>query len=92
MRFGIIISAVYNASRNRVYYSTYEMVRRRIRKKVFLSTNKNRFYKLLQKYPDEETLVMFVENNISKYDRETATDYSELIKESNLKKDTKDKS
>lgn len=52
-------------------------------------TNKLKFQRMLERY-DEESILLFTENNIEKItDKKTLNEYSLLIEKSNLKQETK---
>lgn len=54
--------------------------------------NKSKFTKILEKYNDEETLLLFLESKIPNIkDNKTLLDYKELIINSNLTRETKSK-
>lgn len=63
-----------------------------IKKSDISINNKSKFSKILEKYNDEETLLLFLESKIpSIKDSKTISDYKELTINSNLSKETKEK-
>jgi len=63
-----------------------------IKKSDVSLNNKIKFSKILEKYKDEETLLIFLESKISNIkDEKTLIDYKELTSKSNLSKETKEK-
>jgi hypothetical protein len=63
-----------------------------IKKSEVSLNNKSKFSKILEKYKDEETLLLFLESKIPNIkDSKTISDYKELTINSNLNKETKSK-
>lgn len=63
-----------------------------IKKSDISINNKSKFLKILEKYNDEETLLLFLESKIPNIkDNKTLLDYKELTINSNLSKETKEK-
>lgn len=63
-----------------------------IKKSDISLNNKSKFLKILEKYNDEETLLLFLESKIPNIkDSKTLLDYKELTINSNLTKETKEK-
>lgn len=63
-----------------------------IKKSEVLLNNKSKFLKILEKYNDEETLLLFLETKIPNIKgNKTLLDYKELTINSNLTKETKEK-
>jgi hypothetical protein len=63
-----------------------------IKKSNVSLNNKIKFSKILEKYQDEETLLVFLESKIPNIkDQKTLIDYKELTSKSNLSKETKEK-
>lgn len=63
-----------------------------IRKTEVSLNNKSKFSKILEKYKDEETLLLFLESKIPNIkDSKTISDYKELTINSNLSKEAKSK-
>lgn len=61
-----------------------------IKKSEVSLNNKSKFSKILEKYKDEETLLLFLESKIPNIkDSKTISDYKELTINSNLSKETK---
>ena len=62
-----------------------------IRKLDISINNKIKFSKILEKYRDEETLLLFLESKIPNItNKKTLSDYKELVSRSNLSKKTKE--
>lgn len=63
-----------------------------IKKNNVSLNNKIKFFKILEKYQDEETLLVFLESKIPNIkDEKTLVDYKELTLNSNLSQETKSK-
>jgi hypothetical protein len=63
-----------------------------IKKSEVSLNNKSKFSKILEKYKDEETLLLFLESKIPNIkDSKTISDYKELTINSNLSKESKSK-
>lgn len=63
-----------------------------IKKNNVSLNNKIKFFKILEKYQDEETLLVFLESKIPNIkDEKTLVDYKELTLNSNLRQETKSK-
>lgn len=63
-----------------------------LKKRNIKFNNKVKFSKILERYSDEETLLLYLESNVSKIDnKETLEDYRNITLESNISESTKNR-